>query len=225
MNVFRAAWLIAKKDLAIELRTREIVVSTGLFAVLVVVLLSISFFVDDSTSTVVAPGVLWIAIAFSGVLAVGRTWGRERENDALRGLLLAPVSPAAVFIGKAIGTYVFMMIVELALVPLVALLFHVELGDNVPMLAAVSALGTLGFVLTGSLFGAMGVRTRARELMLSVVLFPLVAPALLCAVLATRDLFGGEPITAISDWLRLLGAYDLVVGVAGFYLFGPLVAE
>ena len=136
MSVLRAAWLIAKKDLAIELRTREIVVSTGLFAVLVVVLLSISFFVDDSTSTVVAPGVLWIAIAFSGVLAVGRTWGRERENDALRGLLLAPVSPAAVFIGKAVGTYVFMMIVELALVPLVALLFHVELGDNVPMLAA-----------------------------------------------------------------------------------------
>lgn len=225
MSLLAAAWLLARKDLLIELRTREITVSTGLFAILVVALTSLSFYVDDVVARRIAPGVLWIAIAFSGVLAIGRTWQRERENDAMRGLLLAPIPRPAIFAGKAIGTLFFLLAIEVAIVPLVAVLFHVDLLPVLPRLAPVILLGTLGFVLTGTLFGAMTVRTRSRDLMLSVVLFPLVAPALLAGVVATREILGGGPLSETLAWLRILGAYDLVVGACGVLLFGPLVSE
>lgn len=225
MSVLRAAWLIAVKDLRIELRTREITVSTGLFAVLVVVLTSISFYVDDLVARRIAPGVLWIAIAFAGVLAIGRTWQRERENDAMRGLLLAPIARPAIFAGKAIGTLAFLIAIEVLVVPLVAVLFHVDLLPVLPLLSAVLALGTLGFVLTGTLFGAMTVRTQSRDLMLSVVLFPLVTPALLAGVVATREILGGGPLEETLAWMRILAAYDIVVGACGWLLFGPLVSD
>lgn len=225
MSVLRAAALLAGKDLRIELRTREITVSTGLFAVLVVVLTSISFYVDDVIARRIAPGVLWIAIAFAGVLAIGRTWQRERENDAMRGLLLAPIPRSAIFLGKALGTLAFVVAIEVLLVPLVAVLFHLDLVPALPLMIPVLLMGTIGFVLTGTLFGAMTVRTRSRDLMLSVVLFPLVTPALLAGVVATRGILAGEPIDEALAWLRILGAYDLVVGTCGWFLFGPLVSD
>lgn len=225
MKTLSAAWAIAGKDLRIEARTREVTVSTGLFAILVVVLTSLSFFVDDLTARRIAPGVLWITVTFAGLLAIGRTWAREREHDAMRALLLAPIPRASIFLGKAIGTLVFVGIVEALIVPLVGILFHVDLLPRLGELCAVLGLGTLGFVLTGSLFGAMTVRTRSRDLMLSVVLFPLIAPALLAGVIATRGILGGEPLAETIAWLRVLGAFDLVVGVCGWTLFGPLVSE
>lgn len=225
MSVLRAAALLAGKDLRIEVRTREITVSTGLFAVLVVVLTSISFYVDDVIARRIAPGVLWIAIAFAGVLAIGRTWQRERENDAMRGLLLAPIPRPAIFLGKALGTLAFVVAIELLVVPLVAVLFHLDLIPALPLLVPVLFSGSLGFVLTGTLFGAMTVRTRSRDLMLSVVLFPLVTPALLAGVVATRGILAGEPVAETLAWLRILAAYDIVVGACGWFLFGPLVND
>lgn len=225
MRTIAAAWAIAAKDLRIEARTREVTVSTGLFAVLVVVLTSLSFFVDDLTARRIAPGVLWITVTFAGLLAIGRTWARERENDAMRALLLAPIPRSAIFLGKAIGTLVFVAIVEALVVPMVAILFHVDLIPRLGELLAVLGLGTLGLVLAGSLFGAMTVRTRARDLMLSVVLFPLITPALLAGVIATRGILGGEPFAETLAWLRVLGAFDLVVAVSGWTMFGPLLSE
>jgi heme exporter protein B len=225
MRGLRGAWLVALKDLRIEARTREVTVSTGLFALLLVVLTSISFFVDDATSRRIAPGVLWIAIAFAGVLAIGRTWARERENDAMRALLLAPLPRASIYVGKAISALAVVAVIEVMLVPLVAVLFRIDLVPSLPRLLPVLALGTIGFVLTGTLFGAMTVRTRARDLVLSVVVFPLVTPALLAGVVATRGILGGEPIEDTIGWLQILGAFDLAVGACGVLLFGPLVSE
>jgi len=202
-----------------------VTVSTGLFAVLVVVLTSLSFFVDDLTARRIAPGVLWITITFAGLLAIGRTWAREREHDAMRGLLLAPIPRPAIFLGKAVGTLAFVGIVEALIVPLVGILFHVDLVPRIAEIAAVLGLGTLGFVLTGSLFGAMTVRTGSRDLMLSVVLFPLITPALLAGVVATRGILGGEPVAETFAWLRILVAFDVVVATAGYFLFGPLVSD
>jgi heme exporter protein B len=225
VNVLRIAWLIARNDLRIEARTGEVTVSTGLFAVLLVVLTSMSLFVDDVAARRIAPGVLWIAIAFAGVLAIGRSWARERENDAMRGLLLAPVPRAGIYVGKAISALAFLLLIEAMVVPLVAVLFRIDLVPVLPSLSPVLFLGTLGFVLTGTLFGAMTVRTRARDLMLSVVLFPLVAPALLAGVVATRGILVGEPASETWAWTRILAAFDLVVAGCGIGLFGPLVSE
>lgn len=225
MSTLRTAWLIAKKDLRIESRSGEIVVTTGFFGVLVAVLTSLSFYIDDTTARMMAPGVLWLSLAFAGVLAMGRSWAREREENVMRGLLLAPASRAGLYLGKAIGAFFFLLVVEVLLLPVVALLFHLDLIPVLGRVIALLLLGTVAFVAAGTLFAAMSVRTRARELMLSVVLFPLVAPALLAGVVATRDVLGGAPLTDTLQWMRILGAFDLTFVGAGLALFDSLLSE
>lgn len=226
MSVLRGAWLVFKKDLSIERATREVVVSTSFFALLVAAMTSLSFFMDERRGAETAPGVLWIAVAFAGVLAIARTWGREREHDALRGLLLSPLPRVAIYFGKLASTFLFVAVVELMLVPVVALLFRVDFFPVLAPLVALLVLGTLGFVAAGTLFGAMTVRTQARDLMLSVVLFPLSAPALLAAVVATRELLGAGGVDADPfAWMRILVAYDVVVLAASYITFDGLVSD
>ncbi|MFO0711223.1 MAG: heme exporter protein CcmB [Sandaracinus sp.] len=224
MSLLSSSLAIAKKDLTIELRTREITVSTGFFALLIAALTSLSFFVDDTLSRNVAPGVLYVTVAFSAVLAISRSWAREREQDAMRALLVAPIPRLAIYVGKAISTLAFLVFVELLLVPLVAILYHVDFADVLGRLVAILGLATLGIVLSGTLFGAMTVKTSARDLMLSVVLFPLITPVLLGAVVATRELLGHNDAEVIA-WLKILLAYDVVVGLAASVMFDALVSE
>lgn len=230
-----AAWLIFSKDLAIELRTREIVTTAGFFAALVGVLTSVAFYAGPDTTVRVAPGAMWLAIAFSSVLALGRTWQREREEAALTGLLVSPVARAAIFLGKALGVFAFVTAIELIVVPLVALFFHVELPDVALSLACVIALGTVGVAAAGTLFGAMTVRTQARDLVLATVLFPLLSPALLSGVAATREIFAlvqsmhpPGPLAQlgeIQDYLLLLALFDVVAVAGGLAFFGVLVDD
>lgn len=223
--MLRYALLIAGKDLRIEFRAREIVPTMTLFAALVAILSSMSLFVDEETGRTVAPGVLWIAIAFSGTLGLARTWGREREEGALRGLLLSPTPPAALFFGKAMGAMVFVVLTELVVAPLVALMLHAPVWEHLGPFVLLVLLGTIGFVAAGTLFGAMTARTRARDLLLAVVLYPLVSPALLSGVVATREIFNGVPLSALLDWVKLLVAFDLIFLVGGAWLLGPLLTE
>lgn len=225
MSFFRQSLAIARKDLLIEFRARELVPTMTLFASLVAVLSSMSLFVDEETGRRVAPGVLWIAVAFSGTLGLSRTWGREREEGALRAVLLSPVSPAALFAGKALGALVFVLATELVVTPLVALLLHAPIGDHLGGFAILVVLGTVGFVAAGTLFGALVARTRARDLLLAVVLYPLVSPAILCGVVATRDLLGGAGLAGVTDWVRLLAIFDLIFIGGGVALLGPLLAD
>jgi heme exporter protein B len=225
VNLLRAAWLVLRKDLRIEMRTGEVVVTTALFASLVTVIASLSFFVEERSAKQVAPGVLWIAVAFSGVLAMSRSWSRERDHDVLRGLLLSPVPRAAIYLGKALGTVLFLAIVEVVLVLEVAVLFNLDLAPVIGQLAMLLALGTLGFAATGNLFAAMGTRTSARDMVLAVALFPVISPALLCGVVATREVLAGAPISELWAWLRILTAFDLAFITAGMLLFEPLVCD
>lgn len=225
MSLFGAAWLVFEKDLRIELRTGEILITTGFFALLVTIMTSLSFYLDDVMARKVAPGVLWISIAFSGVLAMGRSFQRERDNEALRGLLLSPLPRASIYLGKALGIFAFLVLVEALLLPLLAILYHLPFAAPLGHVALITLLGTLGFSAAGALFAAMGVRVRTKELVLSVVLFPLVSPALLAGVVATREVLGGAGLTEVADWLRLLLAFDLIFVVLGALLFGPLTSE
>jgi heme exporter protein B len=179
----------------------------------------------------VAPGALWLAIVFSSVLALGRSWQREREESALLGLLVSPVPRAAIWCGKAAGVFAFVVAVEIVVVPLVALLFGVDLPAVIGPLALVMVFGTIGVAATGTLFGAMTVRTRARELLLATVLFPLLSPALVSSVAATREIFyaaaSGQPVdlAEVRDWLVLLGIFDFVAIAGGMAMFGALVED
>lgn len=225
MSLVRHALAIAGKDLRIEMRAREIVPTMTLFGALVAVLSSMSLFVDESTGVRVAPGVLWIAIAFAGTLGLSRTWGRERDEGALRAVLLSRASPAAIFLGKAVGSFAFVLVTELVVAPLVALLLHAPVLDHLGAFALIVLLGTVGFVSAGTLFGALVARTRARDLLLAVVLYPLVSPALLCGVVATRELFNGATLSGVGDWLRLLLIFDLIFIAGGIGLLGTLLTE
>jgi heme exporter protein B len=231
VTFLRATASVLAKDLRIEIATKEIVTTTGFFAGLVAIMASIAFTTGPETTTRVAPGALWLSIAFSSILALGRTWQREREESALLGLMVSPIPRAAIWCGKALGVLGFVLVVELVVVPLVALLFHVSLPRIALPLAAVMLLGTVGVAATGTLFGAMTVRTRARELILATVLFPLLSPSLLSSVSATREIFyaaqSGMPVdmSEVSDWLLLLGVFDAVAIVGGLTMFGALLED
>jgi heme exporter protein B len=224
-GVLAQAWLIARKDLTIELRTREIVTTAGFFAALVAILTSVAFAGGAQATERVAPGALWVSVAFSSILALGRTWGRERDDGALVGLLVTPLSRSALFLGKAAGVFAFVTAVELIVVPIVALIFHVELPDVAGPLALILVLGTIGVAANGTVFGAMTVRTRARDLLLATVLFPLLTPALLAGVAGTRELMAGAKLADLGDYLLLLLAFDAVGLVLGTMLFGMLIDD
>jgi heme exporter protein B len=219
------ALAVAGKDLRIELRTREIVTTAGFFAALVAIMASVAFYSGAVTTTRVAPGAIWLAVAFASVLALGRTWQREREDSALLALLVSPAPRASIFAGKAIGVVAFVTMVECIVVPVVALLFHIELGSIILPFGLVLGMGTIGIAATGTLFGAMTVRTRARDLVLATVLFPLLSPTLVSGVAATREIFLGAPFEEIRDYLVLLGTFDFVAVAGGLAMFGALMED
>ena len=231
VGVMGLAMVVAAKDLRIELRTREIVTTAGFFAALVAVMASVSFYSGTENTQRIGPGAIWIPVAFASVLALGRTWQREREDGALTGLLVSPIPRASIFLGKALGVLVFVTAVELVVVPLVALFFQVDLLAVGPALAPVMFLGTLGVSAMGTLFGAMTVRTRARDLVLATVLFPLLSPTLVSAVAATRELFAAvatnRPVVLgdVRDYLVLLGVFAFVGIAGGVGLFGALLDD
>ncbi len=216
---------ICGKDLRIELRTREIVTTAGFFAALVTIMAAVSFQSGDDATQRLAPGSLWLPIAFASILALSRTWQREREESALTALLVAPIARSALFLGKALGIFLFVSAVECVVVPIVALMFHVDLLAVIGRLAAVLAAGTIGIAAMGTLFGAMTARTRARDLVLASVLFPLLSPTLLTSVTATRELLAGADFVELRSYLGLLGIFDFLAVMGGVTLFGALLDD
>lgn len=217
------ALLVVRKDLMIEARTGEVVVTSGFFAVLIVVLASISLFGGPASARLVASGVIWLSITFAAVLALGKSWQREREEGALDGLLVAPLTRSALYVGKLLGVLVFLLLIAFVVIPLTALFFSLDLGRYGLGLVVLALVALPGVAAAGTLFGAMTVRTGARELLLAIVLFPLVSPTLLAAVAATRELFGGASFGELADYLRLMGVFDVVFTAGGVGLFGTLV--
>ncbi len=186
---------------------------------------SVAFSAGPRTQVRIAPGAIWLPVAFASILALGRTWQREREEGALTGLLVAPVPRSAIFAGKALSVAAFILVVEVLVVPVVALLFHVEILDFLPRLVPILLLGTVGIAATGTLFGVMTVRTNARDLILASVLFPLLSPVLLSSVAGTSLVFGGGGFDELRDYLLLLGVFDAVAVLGGLSVFGALVDD
>ena len=223
LSWFAQARAILHKDLAIELSTGEVVITSGFFALLVVIMASLAFFGGPASGRVVASGVIWLSLAFSAVLALGKTWQRERDESALDGLLVSPLSRSAIFAGKALGVLAFLTVVECVVMPVAALLFSLDLVQVGPGLFCIALFATPGIAASGTLFGSMTVRTHARDLLLAVVLFPLLSPTLLSAVAATRELLNGAPVAELADYFKLMGVFDIVFVSGGLMLFGTLV--
>jgi heme exporter protein B len=226
MHVIRTAWLIARKDFRIESRSRELVYTALFFAVPCVLIFSFAFVREGEAIEGAAAGILWVAIAFSGTLALGRTFERERQAETLRALLLAPVERSAVYLGKFCGVLSLLAGVELVLVPLVGFLFGAPLGRAPGLLLALLTFGTIGFVAVGTLFAAMLGRAESRDVLLPVVLYPITLPALVGGMQGTAAIFAAEPNLALAQtWLSMLIFFDAVFLTLSLWTFAPVMGE
>ncbi|HMH55335.1 MAG TPA: heme exporter protein CcmB [Gemmatimonadales bacterium] len=221
----RFALAIAAKDIRAELRSKTALLSALVFAALVLVVFN---FARDPTvlaASDLAPSVLWVTFALAAIVALNRAFTVERENAALDGLLLAPVSREALFLGKLLANLAFVGTVELVTLPLFTLFFNVNLGQAWPGILGVTALATIGFVAVGTIFSAMAVRTRFAELMLPVLLLPFMVPPLIGAVQVTSRLLAARPLSEMWGWLRLLALYDIVFVTLCVLTFSAVVDE
>jgi len=219
----RDALAILRKDLRIEWRTRESVSSVFVLGVLLLVVLTVAQDPEAEQAPALAPGVLWAAFVLTGLLGIQRTFLLERENDCLAGLLGAPIDPASIYVGKLAANVVLLGLVQAFVLPLVGLFLHLDLVPALPGLIAVCFLGNLGFAALATLFGAIAVRVRAREVMLPLLLLPLLVPLLIGAVQATRGVLAGGLVLA-GGGITVLAAFDVVFTVAGWLLFAYVVA-
>lgn len=218
--------LVLRKDVAIELRSREILYTTLFFAVSCVLVFAFAFVRDGRALEDAAAGILWIAIAFSGTLALGRTFERERYGETLRALLLAPAARPAIYTGKLVGIVALLVVAEAALVPLVALLFQAPLFTRPLLLTLLLLAGTVGFASVGTLFAAMLVRTRTRDVMLPILLYPITVPVIIGGVRGTSALLASpidEP--GATMWIALLVCFDVVFVTLSLWTFEPLMTE
>jgi heme exporter protein B len=222
----RTAWLVMQKDLTIEIRSREIVSTTVFFALSCVLVFAFALVKDGRTVVDAAAGILWIAIAFSGTLALGRTFERERYTDTLRALMLAPADRPAIYVGKLLAIVSMIFATEALLVPLVALLFQAGLFAAPMLLGGILLTGTLGFAAVGTLFAAMLVRARSRDVLLPVLLYPITIPVIIGGVRGTAALLGDPPDAAMAQfWIGLLLFFDVVFIVLSLWTFEPLMTE
>ena len=226
---WRVVWVVATKDLAIEARSRELINTTVFFAVSCVVVFSVSFVGEGGDGRALgdaAAGILWIAIAFSGTLALGRTFERERYGDTLRALLLAPGSRAAIYVGKLMGIVGLLIATQVIIVPLVALLFQAPLFEHFTLLAALLAAGTVGFASVGTLFAAMLGRARSRDVLLPILLYPVTIPVMIAGVRGTSALLASQPQLDMARlWIMLLVSFDVVFVTLSLWTFESLMTE
>lgn len=213
-GILAAAWIVARKDLAIELRTRS-----AFLAVLAFTLLSLVtfFFAWDQTAVRamdLAPGVLWVTFTFAGLLGLHRSFGHEAADRAIDALLVAPIERESIYIGKALGNLVFVSLVLLIAVPALALFYNLPLGRAVVTLGAVALMAAIGLVSVGTLFSAMAVNTRLAELLLPMLSLPFFVPVVMASAQASTRLLAGRPIEEAMPWLKLLAAFDIVFAVA-----------
>ncbi|MCA1562635.1 MAG: heme exporter protein CcmB [Acidobacteria bacterium] len=223
---FRTVWMVTRKDLVIELRSREILLTTVFFALSCVLVFAFGFVKDGRPIEDAAAGILWIAIAFSGTLALGRAFERERQGDTLRALMMAPVERPALYVGKLAGVLLLLAAVEALIVPLVALMFQAPLFVHPLLMAGLLATGTIGFAAVGTLFAAMLVRTRSRDVLLPVILYPMTVPVIIAGVRGTAALLQAEAdLPMARAWLSMLVCFDVAFITLALWTFEPVMAD
>lgn len=224
MTTARAAAILLAKELRLEFRTRELLSTTIVFALVIVVLFSFTFDPTVAESRRYGPGLLWIAFLFAGALMLHPSFGREQSNDTLDALRMAPVSSFSILLGKMLANFVFMSVAELVLVPVFAVLYNISLWGIVGRLVAVLVLGTLGLVATGTVFSAISAHARMRELLLPLLLLPILTPLLIAAAEATKSLLAEQPEFS-GAWVAFLAGFDIVFLTASWLLCDYLVEE
>lgn len=223
MSALRQVWTIASRDIAAEMHTHEIVSSLAVYVVLALLAFGFALDLSGPLARLAAPGVLWVTVTFAGMLGLQRSLAREGEQRAMDGLLMAPVDRVVIYLGKALGNLLLILVVEALALPLASGLLGVNLlrGD----VLLVTLLGTVGYVAAGTLLAAVAASTRAQAVALPILLLPLQVPGLLSAVQATAGLLEGGTLADVSGWVQLLVTYDLVVTAVAMVTFEFVVED
>jgi heme exporter protein B len=222
-SYLRALGAIVWKDLAAELRSRELLSAMLVFALLVILIFNFALELDAKARANVTSGVLWVTFAFAGTLGLNRSMSQEKDRGCLDGLLLAPVDRSAIYFGKALGNLIFMLLVEIIVLPVYSALYNINLFH--PGLILVILLGSIGYVAVGTLLASMAVQTRTRDILLPILLFPVVIPVFISAVKASSGFLQAIPMDEIKPWLNLLVVYDVVFTALAFMVFDYVVEE
>ena len=225
--ILRGAFAIAQKDWQTEFRSKEILLTMGFFGLLVVLISAFAFYRGDVPAYALAAGSLWVAIAYSGTLGLGRAFEREREGDCIRALLLSPMPRQAIFLGKLLGIVSFMFVVELVVVPAVVIFFNQSLGfAQLWRLTIIMGLGTFGYGIVGTALAASLLRARTRDVLLAIVIYPVIVPVIMGGVKATTAIL--QPDMSVAEfelWARILLTFDVVFIVVSFWIFEPLLID
>ena len=216
-------WSIGRKDLLLEIRNKDVVVAIAGFALLVLVIFSVAVDPSSGNAKLVGPGVLWAAIAFAGVTGLNRAFSLEVEGNTLEALMLAPISRDLIYLGKALGNFLFIAVAQVVVIPVFAVLFNLVVFRW--ELLAISLLTSIGFSAVGTLFAAMSVRGRAREVMLPLLFLPVVTPLLMAAVESTGHLVNGRSWSDMSQWLQLAVAFDVAFIVVSAFVFQHILED
>lgn len=219
----RAILAVVEKDLTAEMRSRELLSSMFVFALLVILIFNFALELDVTTRLTVTAGVLWVTFAFAGTLGLNRSMASEKDRGCLDGLLLAPVDRSAIFFGKMIGNLIFMLVVEIIVLPIYSVLYNTDLFSA--GFLGVVLLGSIGYVVVGTLLATMAVQTRTRDVMLPILLFPVTIPLLIAAVKGSMGFLQGLEMEEIRPWLNLLISYDIIFLALAFMVFDYLVEE
>ena len=225
--ILKGALAIAQKDWQTEFRSKEILLTMGFFGLLVVLISAFAFYRGDVPAYALAAGSLWVAIAYSGTLGLGRAFEREREGDCIRALLISPMPRQAIFLGKLLGIVSFMFVVELVVVPAVVIFFNQSLDlAQLWRLSVVMGLGTFGYGIVGTALAASLLRARTRDVLLAIVIYPVIVPVIMGGVKATTAIL--QPEMSVVDfelWARILLTFDVVFIVVSFWIFEPLLID
>jgi heme exporter protein B len=219
----RALGAVVWKDLAAELRSRELLTSMLVFALLVILIFNFALELDARARATVTSGVLWVTFAFAGTLGLNRSMAVEKDRGCMDGLLLAPVDRTAIYFGKTLGNLIFMFIVEIIVLPVYSILYNTNLFK--PGLIGVVILGSIGYVVVGTLLSTMAVQTRTRDVLLPILLFPVIIPLMIAAVKASTGFLQGIDMADITPWLNLLLVYDIIFTAVAFMVFDYVVEE
>lgn len=221
MHFLNKVLAIVWKDVVAELRTKELFSSMFVFALLMIVIFSFSFDLRVERVAEVAPGVLWVTFAFAGTLELNRSLATEVEGARLDGLLLAPMERSTIYFGKMLGNLAFILAIEALMLPIFSAVFDLNLLQ--PALLLTVVLGTIGFAAVGTLLSTMAVNTRAREVLLPVLLFPIILPVVLSAVKITAGMLDGQAWIDMAPWLRLLIGFDIIFATVCYMTFDYVV--
>ncbi|MDM8519709.1 heme exporter protein CcmB [Anaerolineales bacterium HSG6] len=220
----RKTLAIVGKDVTTEIRTKEMVSAMFVFSLLIIFIFNFTFDLRAANVQTLAPGVLWVAITFAGMLGLSRSFVLEHDKGVLEGLLLAPVDRSAIYFGKMIGNIIFISVVAIVVLPVFMIVFN-QPFTHFPWLGGIVVLGVIGLSGVGTLFSAMAVHTRAREVLLPIMLFPVIIPLILAAVRLTAAVLDGLLFADVSHWLTLLVAFDVIFIAMSYMLFEYVVEE